>query len=106
MLNQGYLSEAGASLVDQKLELNIVPRTKVSDLSPGSLTAWPVFPGPKPCYILVVPLGPVRALSLGFSAFFCGVVVVVVGLGSCFDHLMREILNRIHIRFLQSQEVH
>nr|XP_020033345.1 phosphatidylinositol 4-kinase type 2-alpha [Castor canadensis] len=29
VLNQGYLSEAGASLVDQKLELNIVPRTKV-----------------------------------------------------------------------------
>lgn len=41
VLNQGYLSEAGASLVDQKLELNIVPRTKVSDLSPGSLTAYP-----------------------------------------------------------------
>ncbi|XP_026556996.1 phosphatidylinositol 4-kinase type 2-alpha [Pseudonaja textilis] len=29
VLNQGYLSEAGASLVDQKLELNIVPRTMV-----------------------------------------------------------------------------
>ncbi|KPP66056.1 phosphatidylinositol 4-kinase type 2-alpha-like [Scleropages formosus] len=29
VLNQGYLSEAGASLVDQKLELSIVPRTKV-----------------------------------------------------------------------------
>ncbi|MGH0139800.1 UNVERIFIED_CONTAM: hypothetical protein FKN15_070111 [Acipenser sinensis] len=29
VLNQGYMSEAGASLVDQKLELNIVPRTKV-----------------------------------------------------------------------------
>ncbi|XP_028829687.1 phosphatidylinositol 4-kinase type 2-alpha [Denticeps clupeoides] len=29
VLNQGYLSEAGASLVDQKLELHIVPRTKV-----------------------------------------------------------------------------
>ncbi|OXA43950.1 Phosphatidylinositol 4-kinase type 2-alpha [Folsomia candida] len=27
--NQGYLSEAGASLVDTKLELNIVPKTKV-----------------------------------------------------------------------------
>lgn len=27
--NQGYLSEAGASLVDQKLQLNIVPTTKV-----------------------------------------------------------------------------
>ncbi|CAG2172230.1 unnamed protein product [Oppiella nova] len=27
--NQGYLSEAAASLVDQKLQLNIVPKTKV-----------------------------------------------------------------------------
>uniref|UniRef100_A0A183A1L9 Phosphatidylinositol 4-kinase type 2 n=1 Tax=Echinostoma caproni TaxID=27848 RepID=A0A183A1L9_9TREM len=27
--NQGYLSEAGASLVDQRLRLNIVPTTKV-----------------------------------------------------------------------------
>lgn len=27
--NQGYLSEAGASLVDQKLKLNIVPKTRV-----------------------------------------------------------------------------
>lgn len=31
--NQGYLSEAGASLVDQKLNLNIVPKTKVVKLS-------------------------------------------------------------------------
>ena len=28
--NQGYLSEAGASLVDEKLGLNVVPKTKVS----------------------------------------------------------------------------
>lgn len=27
--NQGYLSEAGASIVDRKLQLNIVPNTKV-----------------------------------------------------------------------------
>lgn len=33
VLNQGYLSEAGASLVDQKLQLNIVPRTKVVRLA-------------------------------------------------------------------------
>ncbi|XP_059803090.1 phosphatidylinositol 4-kinase type 2-alpha [Hypanus sabinus] len=33
VLNQGYLSEAGASLVDQKLGLNIVPRTKVVRLA-------------------------------------------------------------------------
>lgn len=33
VLNQGYLSEAGASLVDQKLELNIVPKTKVQTLT-------------------------------------------------------------------------
>lgn len=30
--NQGYLSEAGASLVDEKLGLNIVPKTKVHRL--------------------------------------------------------------------------
>jgi len=29
ILNQGYLSEAGASLVDHRLRLNIVPKTKV-----------------------------------------------------------------------------
>ena len=29
ILNQGYLSEAGASLIDQRLRLNIVPKTKV-----------------------------------------------------------------------------
>ncbi|XP_076070052.1 phosphatidylinositol 4-kinase II alpha isoform X2 [Oratosquilla oratoria] len=31
--NQGYLSEAGASLVDQKLQLNVVPKTKVVKLA-------------------------------------------------------------------------
>lgn len=31
--NQGYLSEAGASLVDRKLQLNIVPNTKVVKLA-------------------------------------------------------------------------
>ena len=31
--NQGYMSEAGASLVDQKLGLNVVPRTKVVKLA-------------------------------------------------------------------------
>lgn len=30
--NQGYLSEAGASLVDQKLGLNVVPKTKIVKL--------------------------------------------------------------------------
>lgn len=30
--NQGYLSEAGASLVDQKLNLNIVPKTRIVKL--------------------------------------------------------------------------
>jgi len=30
--NQGYLSEAGASIVDEKLNLNIVPKTKVVKL--------------------------------------------------------------------------
>ncbi|XP_064630914.1 phosphatidylinositol 4-kinase type 2-alpha-like isoform X2 [Lineus longissimus] len=33
VLNQGYLSEAGASLVDQKLQLNVVPKTKVVRLA-------------------------------------------------------------------------
>lgn len=31
--NQGYLSEAGASLVDSKLQLSIVPKTKVREKS-------------------------------------------------------------------------
>ena len=31
--NQGYLSEAGASLVDQKLGLNVVPNTKVNKMA-------------------------------------------------------------------------
>ena len=31
--NQGYMSEAGASLVDQKLGLNVVPNTKVVKLA-------------------------------------------------------------------------
>lgn len=33
ILNQGYLSEAGASLVDYKLQFNIVPKTKVVKLA-------------------------------------------------------------------------
>ena len=37
--NQGYLSEAGASLVDQKLALNVVPKTKVADRSGGGRIA-------------------------------------------------------------------
>lgn len=34
--NQGYLSEAGASIIDEKLHLNIVPKTKVVKLSAES----------------------------------------------------------------------
>lgn len=34
--NQGYLSEAGASIVDEKLGLNIVPKTRVVKLSADS----------------------------------------------------------------------
>ncbi|QQP50442.1 Phosphatidylinositol 4kinase type 2betalike, partial [Caligus rogercresseyi] len=30
--NQGYMSEAGASLVDSKLSLNVVPKTKVRNI--------------------------------------------------------------------------
>ena len=36
MPNQGYLSEAGASIVDEKLGLNIVPKTRVVKLSADS----------------------------------------------------------------------
>lgn len=36
MPNQGYLSEAGASLIDEKLELKIVPKTRVVKLSAES----------------------------------------------------------------------
>lgn len=32
VLNQGYLSEAGASLVDTKLGLNVVPKTRVRNI--------------------------------------------------------------------------
>jgi len=35
--NQGYLSEAGASLVDQKLQLHVVPKTKVVKLTSPTL---------------------------------------------------------------------
>lgn len=31
MPNQGYLSEAAASLVDEKLHLGIVPKTRVKE---------------------------------------------------------------------------
>lgn len=34
--NQGYLSEAGASLVDEKLQLNIVPKTRVVKIASDS----------------------------------------------------------------------
>lgn len=42
MPNQGYLSEAGASLVDDKLGLNVVPKTKVSGtpLSDVKVSMW------------------------------------------------------------------
>ncbi|VDQ05900.1 unnamed protein product [Trichobilharzia regenti] len=40
--NQGYLSEAGASLVDQKLRLNIVPTTRVVRLVSDSFNYSPV----------------------------------------------------------------
>lgn len=36
VLNQGYLSEAGASIVDSKIGLNVVPKTKVVKLSSES----------------------------------------------------------------------
>jgi phosphatidylinositol 4-kinase type 2 len=39
--NQGYLSEAGASLIDTKLQLNIVPKTRVVRLAANSFN----YPG-------------------------------------------------------------
>ena len=45
--NQGYMSEAGASLVDSKLELNVVPKTKVGgfpNYSNMSHTVLPIIP--------------------------------------------------------------
>lgn len=44
--NQGYLSEAAASLVDTKLGLGVVPRTKVKAVSLISLVLWHVFQVP------------------------------------------------------------
>jgi len=41
ILNEGYLSEAGASLVDQKLQLNIVPKTKVQLLTSYAFITLP-----------------------------------------------------------------
>ncbi|CAF1348510.1 unnamed protein product, partial [Didymodactylos carnosus] len=40
--NQGYLSEAGASIIDKKLKLNIVPRTKVVRLAADSFN-YPAY---------------------------------------------------------------
>lgn len=40
--NQGYLSEAGASLIDMKLGLNIVPKTRVVRLTSSSFN-YPAY---------------------------------------------------------------
>ncbi|KAI3380147.1 hypothetical protein SNEBB_006914 [Seison nebaliae] len=40
--NQGYLSEAGASIVDEKLRLNIVPKTRVVKLSAETFNYTPI----------------------------------------------------------------
>jgi phosphatidylinositol 4-kinase type 2 len=40
--NQGYLSEAGASLIDTKLRLNIVPKTRVVRLAADSFN-YPAY---------------------------------------------------------------
>lgn len=42
VLNQGYLSEAGASLVDQKLQLHVVPKTKVVKLASDTFNYTPI----------------------------------------------------------------
>ena len=40
--NQGYLSEAGASIIDTKLRLNIVPKTHVVRLAADSFN-YPAY---------------------------------------------------------------
>jgi len=40
--NQGYLSEAGASIIDTKLHLNIVPKTRVVRLAADSFN-YPAY---------------------------------------------------------------
>ena len=40
--NQGYLSEAGASIIDTKLRLNIVPKTRVVRLAADSFN-YPAY---------------------------------------------------------------
>jgi phosphatidylinositol 4-kinase type 2 len=40
--NQGYLSEAGASIIDRKLRLNIVPKTYVVRLAANSFN-YPAY---------------------------------------------------------------
>jgi phosphatidylinositol 4-kinase type 2 len=40
--NQGYLSEAGASLIDTKLQLNIVPKTRAVRLAANSFN-YPAY---------------------------------------------------------------
>lgn len=40
--NQGYLSEAGASIIDTKLRLNIVPKTRVVRLASDSFN-YPAY---------------------------------------------------------------
>jgi phosphatidylinositol 4-kinase type 2 len=40
--NQGYLSEAGASIIDTKLRLNIVPKTHVVRLAADSFN-YPLY---------------------------------------------------------------
>lgn len=40
--NQGYLSEAGASVIDRKLRLNIVPKTRAVRLAAESFN-YPAY---------------------------------------------------------------
>lgn len=40
--NQGYLSEAGASIIDSKLHLNIVPKTRIVRLASDSFN-YPAY---------------------------------------------------------------
>lgn len=67
--NQGYLSEAGASLVDQKLGLNIVPKTKVTE---ENCTMYNVFRWTSMCHICTIYIwGPYRILEKGVQDLDC-----------------------------------
>lgn len=87
VLNQGYLSEVGASLVDQKLGLNVVPKTKVGTIEIDSFSMVEILkdvPDKRvahyitqyPDYLFLFSFVSLSSLylyssSLSFSSFSC-----------------------------------